>query len=163
MVLMLTLAVCGAPCDLASSSEDGPTFSDYGDFYVDFIGSSGSVWLAVTVRDEDGVHTVIGSVSNIFELEWHNVTMVESSTIQNRYYGQNNVSLPEGDHTYEFHVKYYASDTLGNWNASNVTHYYLTKSDPWRVPNTILTMLEILAGTSGGVVVLIVVLRRRNR
>jgi hypothetical protein len=161
-VLVLTTAFAGAPRVFVPSSGEGPTFSDYGDFYVDWVTSPVvSVFLGVTVKDADGVQTVIGSISNISELEWHNVTMSVSGTIEDRYYGGYNVSVPEDGHTYEFHVKYYASDTLGNWNTSNTTHYYISRSDMWRVPNTIVTGLGILGFTSA-VVVLIVILRRRN-
>jgi len=145
------------------SSSDGPVFSEYGDFYADFVGSSGSVFLAVTVNDGDGVQTVIGSVSNVSELEWHNVTMSESGSVRHRYYGGYNVPLPEDGHTYESHAKYFANDTLGNWNKSNLTRQYLTNMGLWRAPSTMLTVLGILAGTSVVVAVLIVVLRRRNR
>jgi len=163
-VIVLTVAAAGAPQVYILSSSDGPTFSYYGDFYVDWVTSPVvSVFLEVTVKDADGVQTVIGSISNISGLEWHNVTMSASGTIQDRYYGGYNVSVPEDGHTYEFHVKYYASDTLGNWNTSNTTHYYISRSDMWRVPNTIVTGLGILGSTSVVVVVLIVVLRRRNR
>jgi hypothetical protein len=161
-VLMLMVVPMGAPRVFVPSSGDGPTFSDYGGFYIDYTGSSGSVWLAATVKDADGVQTVIGGVSNISGLEWHNVTMSASGAIQDRYYGNYDVSLPEDGHTYEFLVKYYAEDTLGNWNTTNITHEYLTNLGLWRSPSTMFTVVGILAGTFAVVLALIVVIRRRN-
>lgn len=162
-MLVLIIAFAGAPRVFVLSSGDGPTFSDYGDFYVDYTGSSGGVSLSVTVKDADGVQTVIGGVSNISGLEWHNVTMSASGDIQDHYNGYYGVNLPEDGHTYEFLVKYYAEDTLANWNMSNLTHQYLTNMGLWRSPGTMFTVVGILAGTFAVVLVLIVVIRRRKR
>jgi len=160
---MLIVTVYGVPCSFAFSSDNGPTFSEYGDFYVDYLGDSGGVDLRVTVTDEDGVDTVIGSLSNVTEAVWLNVTLVESSTLPGRYSGSYGVDLPEAGHTYVYHVKYYANDTLGNWNTSNVTHQYLTNLDLFGFQRTLLLILGFSVGASVIAAVLIVVRRRRNR
>jgi len=163
LAAMLIVTVHGVACSFALSSDNGPTFSVYGDFYGDFVGSSGAVVLGVTVMDEDGVDTVIGSISNVTEAVWHNVTLVESSTVPDDYYGSYHVDLPGAGHTYVSHVKYYANDTLGNWNTSNVTHQYLTNQDLWGFQRTLLLILEFSVGASVIAAVLVVVRRRRNR
>jgi hypothetical protein len=141
-------------CVVQSTSSNGPVFSDYGDFYADFTNESGCVWFHVTVTDSDGVAQVIGSTRNSSEELWHNLTLAISETYIDRYYGYYSVVLPHsGSVIYE--VKYYAADTLGNWNVSEVTLHYLnnlgiTASQPpllW----TIAGVLGIVAVVSLGI------------
>jgi hypothetical protein len=105
-------------------SSEGPIFSDYGDFYGDFLNETASVWFHVTVTDPDGVDLVIGSTKESSGVLWHNVTLVVSESDQYRYYGYYSVILPTPGST-TFEVKYYAVDSLGNWNVSDTVFHYL--------------------------------------
>ncbi|MGY5881026.1 MAG: hypothetical protein RTV31_12290 [Candidatus Thorarchaeota archaeon] len=106
------------------SASEGPTFSDYSDFYADFLNESASVWFHVTVTDSDGVDLVIGSTKEVSEHLWHNVTLIASESDPNRYYGHYPVILPSPG-SLVFEVKYFAADSLDNWNVSDTVHHNL--------------------------------------
>jgi hypothetical protein len=76
------------------------------------------------VRDPDGIDTVIGSYKNRSESIWKNVTMEVYGDIGNNTFLYSakplNFTL-DNEHRLEvWYVKYYANDTLGNWNVSEL-------------------------------------------
>ena len=144
-------------CTTPEMSSEGPIFSDFSDFYADFVNENASIWFHVTVTDSDGVDLVIGSTRESSEHLWHNVTMTASESVPNRYYGYYHVVLPSpGSITFE--VKYYAADTLGNWNVSDSVFQYLSNlgmSSPDLIP-----LLATVTTISMTAVVLIVIIFR---
>lgn len=144
-------------------SQEAPMFSDYGDFYGDFLGTSGWVNLRVTVIDVDGVNVVLGSIRNISDSIWHNVTLEELAKIPNRYSGNFSVVLPEVGMTYTFEVKYYANDSLNNWNISDSTYNYLTNIGLESYQNPLLANLHLIVSFLGITVILIVAIWFRKR
>jgi len=145
-------------CTTLEMSSEGPSFSDFSDFYADFVNENASVWFHVTVTDSDGVDLVIGSTRESSEHLWHNVTMTASESVPNRYYGYYHVVLPIPGGSITFEVKYYAADTLGNWNVSDSVFQYLTNlgmSSPDLIP-----LLATVTTISMTAVVLIVIIFR---
>ena len=132
-------------CTNYEMSSEGPIFSDFSDFFADFVNENASVWFHVTVTDSDGVDLVIGSTRESSEHLWHNVTMTASESDPNRYYGYYHVVLPSpGSVTFE--VKYYAADSLGNWNVSDSVFHDLNNlglSSPDLVPVLLVTATTI--------------------
>ena len=149
-------------CSNQVSSSEGPTFSDYGDFYADFLNESASVWFHVTVNDSDGVDLVIGSTKEVSELLWHNVTLIASESDPNRYYGYYPVILPSPG-SLVFEVKYFAADSLDNWNVSDTVHHSLNNigmSSPELDPISEVTVSAIAVTA---VVLIIVLFRNKSK
>lgn len=147
-------------CAVQATSSDGPVFSDYDDFYADFVNESGCVWFHVTVIDPDGIAQVIGSTKNSSEALWHNITLTVSESQIDRYYGYYPVTLPlAGSVIYE--VKYYAVDLLGYWNASENTLHHLNNLG---MTTSDAPFLLTIAGVLGiiGIASLVIVLKRRR-
>jgi hypothetical protein len=161
MILTYYFLSCGFhPITL---SQEGPIFSDYGDYYGDFLGASGWVNLRVTVNDINGVDVVLGSVRNISDSIWNNVTLEELIGIPNRYSGNFSVVLPEVGMTYTFEVKYYANDSLGNWNVSESKYNYLTNIGLETYQNPLIENLPLIVSIVGITVILIILIRFRKK
>ena len=139
-------------------SSENLIFSDYSDFYADFLNENASVWFHVTVTDSDGVDLVIGSTRETTEDLWHNVTLIASESQPNRYYGYYPVILPSPG-SIIFEVKYFAADSLNNWNVSDTVFYYLNNIG-MSSPDLDLSLLVTISAISVAAVVLIVILFR---
>lgn len=107
---------------------EGPTFTFEMPNFADLVPSTGSVNLsldlAVTVTDPDGVDTVIGSYSNRSESIWKNVTLHQDWTSDTSDYYKGHAcdfTIDEKHNGVIWDIKFYANDTLGNWNVSETT------------------------------------------
>jgi hypothetical protein len=163
IMIGLWLLLCQLPVNFSvtqASSDNGPTFSEYADFYADFVNESGCVWFHVTVTDADGVAQVIGSTRRTSEQLWHNLSLTVSESNADRYYGNYSVTLPQaGSVIYE--VKYYAVDTLGNWNVSESTLHHLNNLGlNSSYPSVLLTIA--VAAAVVAMISFAVILRRRQ-
>ncbi len=153
------------------SDSSGPEFLDvtsqFYDSHQDMAPVSDHLFLHVTVYDEDGIDTVIGSYSEVESDTWNNITMqfaqghgdgqLEYNTTGPSY------TLDLSNRTKQYNVQYYANDTLGNWNASEIVLY----SDNILVyPSSSFRQMEILTVISLSVIILMVIrtyIYRRKR
>ncbi len=79
--------------------------------------------LEVEVTDPDGVDTVIGSYRLDSETVWHNTTLSYTPTANHSdLYSAfvMNYTLGPGHWGVKWYFKFYANDSLGNWNSSGV-------------------------------------------
>lgn len=117
------------PCDL-----EGPAFQFSMPENADLVPGTGAVNLsldlAVRVSDPDGVDTVIGGYKNRSESTWRNVTLHHGPDAYwpDEYIGHAiNFTLDEhGWVTWD--IRFYANDSLGNWNASDITFFSIARS-----------------------------------
>ena len=108
------------------SDSNGPQFLDIGDMFADHIPSNdpvnGTLHLTATVRDSDGIDTVIASFRNSSEISWSNLTMLFYSTVNEdtQIYSIDALeyTLDANHRNAQWDIKFYANDTLGNWNSS---------------------------------------------
>ncbi len=110
---------------------NGPEFDvPFGNLSVDYPPESGPVNISLTLRvevtDPDDVDTVIGSYRLDEETEWLNKTL--SYTPREEYPNLYstfvmNYTLGPGNWGVVFYFKFYANDTLDNWNSSSVYFY----------------------------------------
>jgi hypothetical protein len=107
---------------------DGPVFELWMPNFVDLVPGTGSInltlELAVVVTDTNGIDTVIGSYKNQSESVWKNVTLAlnQSYPIPDYYAGHARYFTLDDEHSgIVWDVKFYANDSLGNWNTSNTT------------------------------------------
>jgi hypothetical protein len=115
-------------CAFVLSDSTGPEFLDVGDAFADSIPSADplnmTLRFSVLVRDPDGIDTVIGSYKNRSESIWKNVTMDIYSDRGNntyRYFTEPLNFTLDIEHTLAvWDLKFYANDTLGNWNYSEL-------------------------------------------
>ena len=110
------------------ANSEGPTFTFMMPNFADLIPGTEpvdvSLDLTVKVTDPDGVDTVIGSYSNRSESIWKNVTLHKDliSGISNSYKGHAcDYTLNKEHYGVIWDIKFYANDTLGNWNVSETT------------------------------------------
>ncbi len=113
------------PCDL-----EGPAFQFAMPEFADLVPSTGvmnlSLNLAVRVSDPDGVDTVIGGYKNSSESTWRNVTLHHDSDAY--WLGHaTNYTLDEYGWVI-WDIRFYANDSLGNWNASAITFFSVARS-----------------------------------
>ncbi len=109
------------------SDDSGPVFDlTYLPDFVDFIPGPDPIdyrlTLRVGVNDPDNVDTVIGSYSNSSE-NWVNITLDydDSTNSTDDYSAQAlNYTVPGGFSLTVWHIRYYANDSLGNWNVSQL-------------------------------------------
>ncbi len=79
--------------------------------------------LRVGVTDQDGVSTVIGSYKNSSSSEWNNVSMNRDAFTSDPddFVGWPlNFTMSEPSFLVIFDIKFYANDSLNNWNVSGV-------------------------------------------
>jgi len=112
----------------------------------------------VTVNDSDGVDLVIGSTKEVSEHLWHNVTLIASESDPNRYYGYYPVIVPSPG-LLVFEVKYFAADSLDNWNVSDTVHHNLNNIG-MSSPDLDLPLLVTISAICVAAVVLIVIFFR---
>ena len=111
------------PCDL-----EGPVFQFVMPEFADLIPGTGAVNLslnlAVRVSDPDGVDTVIGGYKNRSESTWRNVTLHHDPDAYwpDQYLGHAiDFTLDDEHSAVIWDIRFYANDSLGNWNASDIT------------------------------------------
>jgi len=112
----------------AIADTNGPEFDvPFGNLSIDLPPESGPMNISLKLRgevtDPDGVDTVIGSYRLDEEIEWHNKTLsyTPTETYPNLYSSfVMNYSLGPGNWGVKWYFKFYANDTLGNWNSSSV-------------------------------------------
>jgi len=109
-------------CDTSGPDFDLSLLPDF----VDLIPGSEPVIfyleLRVGVSDPDNVDTVIGSYSNSSE-DWVNITLNydESTGTPNDYAAQAlNYTIPGGTSLTIWNIIFFANDSLGNWNVSQI-------------------------------------------
>ncbi len=117
------------PCDL-----EGPAFQFAMPEFADLVPGTGvvnlSLNLAVSVSDPDGVDTVIGSYKNRSKSTWRNVTLRNDP---DAYYHDLYIGHAI-NYTLDVHggviwdIRFYANDSLGNWNASDITFFSIWRS-----------------------------------
>jgi len=117
------------PCDL-----EGPVFQFVMPENADLVPSTGAVNLsldlAVRVSDSDGVDTVIGGYKNRSESIWRNVTLHHDPDAYwpDQYLGHaTNFTLDERGGVI-WDIRFYANDSLGNWNVSDITFFSIARS-----------------------------------
>jgi hypothetical protein len=117
------------PCDL-----EGPTFQFSMPEFADLVPGTGAVNLSlnldVRVSDPDGVDTVIGGYKNRSESIWRNVTLHHDPDAYwpDQYSGHAiNYTLDERGWVI-WDIRFYANDSLGNWNASDITFFSIARS-----------------------------------
>jgi len=154
------------------SNEQGPEFANLGNFYADLLPNDTNeahvrLNLFVTVRDSDGIDTVIGSYKDANGTIWSNVTLTLFDTLEDDwmyYVGHGeNVTLKPEIRLKIWNVKYYANDTLGNWNVSavmNNSYYLMLLQEP--PLNPLILSGSIIAVVGIFTVVLLVWRKKRN-
>ncbi|MHA2191157.1 MAG: hypothetical protein ACXAAP_13075 [Candidatus Thorarchaeota archaeon] len=125
-------------CAFTLSDSTGPEFLLIGARFADLVPSNDPVnvtlGLSVVVRDPDGIDTVVGRYKNRSESIWKRVIMDLYGDAGNNTYlyfaKPLNFTLDKGHRLELWDVKYYANDTLGNWNYSELgsISYYLLPS-----------------------------------
>jgi len=85
--------------------------------------------LVVGVTDPDGVDSVIGSYKNSSQTEWTNVTMHEDPRYSQPdvYDADVNYTTPAGGFLYIWQYLFYANDSLGNWNKSDMRNVSVSR------------------------------------
>ncbi|MHA1948500.1 MAG: hypothetical protein ACXABY_27285 [Candidatus Thorarchaeota archaeon] len=121
--------------------------------------------LIVRVSDPDDVDTVIGSYSNRSQ-NWVNITLEpDDSTNSTELYSAQalNYTVPGGYSVTIWHIRYYANDSLGNWNVSQLKTLSVSRQPgpPWygNVPVGLLVVATIMIP----LVISIFLIRRRRR
>ncbi len=153
------------------SDDEGPEFKDLTDHFRDLLPDSENsantqLQLFAVIRDSDGIDTVIGSYKDINGTTWTNVTLTLSKVFDDgwrSYAGDGeNVTLTPEMRLKIWNVKYYANDSLGNWNVSDVvksSYYLLVWQEP---PPNLLFVIGSVVGIIGICVVALVVWRKRR-
>ena len=155
------------------SDDQGPEFKDLADHFRDLLPASEKenyantqLQLFVPVRNSDGIDTVIGSYKDINGTTWTNVMLTLSAELENGWKsyagGGENVTLTPEMRLKIWNVKYYANDTLGNWNVSDVvksSYNFLPRQEPSISP---LILIGSVIGMIGICVVALVVWRKRR-
>ncbi len=124
---------------LADSS--GPTLTPMMPEFFDLVPGNDpvnvSLELRVNATDPDGVEVVIGSYNNRSESTWTNVTLILDPEFNdpNVYLGVVNYTLGGPGGVY-WNIRFFASDTLGNWNVSEDTFQSVARGN---VPTTTTT------------------------
>jgi len=113
---------------------EGPVFQFEMPEFADLVPGTGAVNLslnlAVSVSDPDGVDTVIGGYKNRSESTWRNVTLHHDPDAYwpDLYLGHaTNYTLDEHGWVI-WDIRFYANDSLGNWNASDITFFSVARS-----------------------------------
>ena len=114
---------------------EGPVFQFEMPEFADLVPGTGAVNLslnlAVSVSDPDGVDTVIGSYKNRSESTWRNVTLRNDPDAywHDLYLGHaTNYTLDDEHSGVIWDIRFYANDSLGNWNASDITFFSIARS-----------------------------------
>jgi len=117
------------PCDL-----EGPAFQFSMPEFADLVPGTEAVNLSlnldVRVNDPDGVDTVIGGYKNRSESTWRNVTLHHDPDAYwpDLYLGHaTNYTLDEHGGVI-WDIRFYANDSLDNWNASDITFFSIARS-----------------------------------
>ncbi len=113
------------------SDDKGPDFRGVGDTYADALQNSDVTHITlsfyVTVYDSDGISSVIGSYNEQNGTEWSNCTLdlyhVYESGWRSYVGNGTNFTLTAEYRIKIWDVKYYACDSMGNWNATDVVKY----------------------------------------
>jgi hypothetical protein len=154
-------------CTFALSDSTGPEFLDVGNDFADYYPSTEPVNVilrfSVLVRDPDGIDMVIGSYKNRSEPIWKNVTMGIYSDRGNntyRYFAEPlNFTLDNENRGAEWDLKFYANDTLGNWNVSA-----LGSISYWLVPFGYQPDYSlVIVGAIGIVIIVVGVVYKKRR
>ncbi|MFW9849246.1 MAG: hypothetical protein ACFFF4_08895 [Candidatus Thorarchaeota archaeon] len=155
------------------SDDQGPEFDGIGDFFADLLPNDthqgrAQLNLFVSVYDTDGIDTVIGSYKDINGTVWSNVTLSLYGAHDDGwmfYSGRGeNVTLGPEMRIKIWNVKYYANDSLGNWNVSDVgrsSYYLLGWEQPPPNPASLIGSVIGIVGIFA--IVLLVWRMRRNQ
>lgn len=176
IITLLLVSVSWNPNNIGTnefvlSDDQGPEFRNLGNFYADFLGNDTNEVLArlhliVSVHDADGIDTVIGSYKDINGTTWSNVTLPLTKIYDDgwrSYSGRGeNVTLTSEMRLKIWNVKYYANDSLGNWNVTDVQRYsyylFVWQEPP---PNPLFVIGSVI-GIVGICIVTVVVWRKRR-
>ena len=124
------------------SDEKGPEFRDVTDVFIDAIPESDinhfTLELYVLVFDVDGISTVIGSYREQNETEWNNSTLTLNHVFETdwqSYIGNaTDFTLSREYPTRVWEVRYYACDSMGNWNSTDIVQYSYNLLPPQNNP-----------------------------
>jgi hypothetical protein len=106
--------------------------------------------LRVGVTDPDGVSTVIGSYKNNSSNTWTNVSMNQDATASNQdvYVARPfNYTMSEPSFVVVWDIKFYANDTLDNWNMSKMIQFSVCRQGPANYTNVLAEFLVPVAVT----------------
>ena len=133
-------------CQTSGPSFDLTSMPDF----VDLIPGSEPVTLTLELRvevtDPDGVSVVIGSYKNESSSEWTNVTMLEdlSSGIPDDYVAEPlNYTMVGTNWLVIWDVIFYANDSLGNWNTSDLHKMSVCRQGYSTTPNSTIDITAI--------------------
>ena len=117
------------------SHSTGPSFDiimpDFGDLVPGIDPVNLTLELCVRVTDPDGVSMVIGSYKNHSMSEWTNVSMnLHTNTSSPDVYMVRplNYTMSEPSFVVIWDIKFYANDSLDNWNVSSVHQLSIARS-----------------------------------
>jgi hypothetical protein len=182
--LVITLLIANAGLTITSShtfsnpalqvcQSSGPSFDlTFMPGFADLVPSNEPVTLSLELRvgviDPDGVSTVIGSYKNNSSSEWNNVSMIQDTTTSapDDYVAQPlNYTMNEPSFIVIWDIKFYANDSLNNWNMSSVCQLSVCRQGSTNDDITIQVLVPIAFTTA--IVVLILptiylLIRRRS-
>ena len=158
----------------------GPSFDlTYMPGFVDLVPGSEPVTLILELRvevtDPDGVSVVIGSYKNESSSEWTNVTMLEdlSSGNPDDYVAEPlNYTMVGTNWLVIWYVIFYANDSLGNWNTSDMHKMSVCRQGYSTTPNnttndtidiTAITVVALAAALVVGITSLLYMISRHRR
>ena len=142
----------------------GPTFDlTLMPGFVDLIPGSEPVTLILELRvevtDPDGVSVVIGSYKNESSSEWTNVTMLEdlSTGIPDDYVAEPlNYTMVGTNWLVIWDVIFYANDSLGNWNTSDLHKMSVCRQGYSTTPNNTIDITAITVVALAAALIVIV-------
>ena len=143
--------------------------------FVDLVPGSEPVTLILELRvevtDPDGVSVVIGSYKNESSSEWTNVTMLEdlSSGNPDDYVAEPlNYTMVGTNWLVIWYVIFYANDSLGNWNTSDMHMMSVCRQGYSTTPNNTidiaaLTVVALAAALMVVITPLLYMIHRHRR
>jgi len=148
----------------------GPSFDlTYMPEFIDLVPGSEPVTLTLELRvgvtDPDGVSAVIGSYKNESSSEWTNVTMLEdlSSGSPDDYVAEPlNYTMVGTNWIVVWDVIFYANDSLGNWNTSDM-HKMSVCRQGYISAHTVVALAAALVLVVGTTSLLYMIHRHRRR
>lgn len=119
--------------------------------------------LRVRVTDPDGVSVVIGSYKNESSSEWTNVTMLEDLSLGNPddYVAKPlNYTMVGTNWVVIWDVIFYANDSLGNWNTSDLHKMSVCRQGYSPIPS--ITVVALAAALIAIITSLLYMIRRHR-
>ena len=122
--------------------------------------------LRVGVTDPDGVSSVIGSYKNNSSSEWNNITMKQDTSTgdpDDFVAWPINYTMNEPSFVVIWDIKFYANDSLDNWNISNVHQISICRQgSTYTTTDFPIAPLIMAAGLMGIIVPLLFAIYRKR-